>query len=213
VAFGVGGVHLRRGDFQAAIPPLERGLTLCRTWNIPIWFSPVGSCLAYAYALSGRIVEGLSLAEEAVAQGAAIRSMVDHARWVGWLAEAYLLTGDTDRSWAAAQRALTLAQTQNERANQAYASRLLGEVAACREPADTAHAETSYREAMRIAQELGLRPLLAHCRLGLGRLYRRAGNPPLSQEHLVLATTLFRELGMPFWLARAEAELSALGER
>ena len=52
-----------------------------------------------------------------------------------------------------------------------------------------------------------MRPLVAHCHLGLGHLYRRTGNHAKAQEHLTTATTLYRKMGMPFWLERAEEAL------
>ena len=50
-------------------------------------------------------------------------------------------------------------------------------------------------------------PLVAHCHLGLGELYRRAGKRQQAQEHLATATTMYREMGMSFWLEQAEAAL------
>ena len=52
-----------------------------------------------------------------------------------------------------------------------------------------------------------MRPLAAHCHLGLGKLYRRTGNAARAQEHLTTAATMYREMGMTFWLEKAEAEL------
>jgi hypothetical protein len=52
-----------------------------------------------------------------------------------------------------------------------------------------------------------MRPLVAHCRLGLGKLYRRVGHREQAQEHLATATTMYREMGMTYWLEQAEAEL------
>ena len=61
-----------------------------------------------------------------------------------------------------------------------------------------------------------MRPLVAHCHLGLGKLYRRTGKRQEAQEHLTTATTMYRELDMRFWLEKAEAairELALPGER
>jgi hypothetical protein len=52
-----------------------------------------------------------------------------------------------------------------------------------------------------------MRPLIAHCHLGLGKLYRRTGKHEQAQEHLTTATTMYREMGMTYWLEKAEAEL------
>jgi hypothetical protein len=52
-----------------------------------------------------------------------------------------------------------------------------------------------------------MRPLVAHCHLGLGKLYRRSSDPARAEEHLVIATAMYREMGMNFWLEKAEAAL------
>ena len=72
-------------------------------------------------------------------------------------------------------------------------------------------AEAHYREALALAEELGMRPLVAHCHLGLGKLYRRTGKREQAREHLTTATTMYREMDMRFWLEQAEAEMSELG--
>jgi hypothetical protein len=56
-----------------------------------------------------------------------------------------------------------------------------------------------------------MRPLVAHCHLGLGKLYRRTGNRGESQEHLNVAMAMYREMGMTYWLEQAEAELRQPG--
>ena len=72
-------------------------------------------------------------------------------------------------------------------------------------------AEAHYREALALAEPRGMRPLVAHCHLGLGKLYRRTGKRREAQEHLTTATTMYREMDMRFWLEQAEAECMELG--
>ena len=92
---------------------------------------------------------------------------------------------------------------------QAWALRLLGEVAARRDPPE--HAEGHYRDALALAEELGMRPLVAHCHLGLGKLYRRTGQREQAREHFTSATAMYREMEMRFFLEQAEAEMRELG--
>ena len=56
-----------------------------------------------------------------------------------------------------------------------------------------------------------MRPLVAHCHLGLGKLYGRTDKREEAQEHLATATTMYREMGMAYWLKKAEAEATNLG--
>ena len=87
------------------------------------------------------------------------------------LGEAQLLAGRLEEAHALAERALALAREHQERGNQAYALRLLGDIAARRDPPESAQAEAHYQQALALADELGMRPLVAHCHLGLGTLY------------------------------------------
>jgi hypothetical protein len=83
--------------------------------------------------------------------------------------------------------------------------RLRGEIASCCDPPDLHQGESHYRQALALAEELGMRPLAAHCHLGLGKLYRRSSEPARAEEHLATAMAMYREMGMGFWLEKAEA--------
>jgi hypothetical protein len=62
-----------------------------------------------------------------------------------------------------------------------------------------------YRRAIALAEATGLRPLQAHCQLGLSKLYRRTGQRQEAQEHFTTATTRYRAMDMRFWLEQADA--------
>src|SRR5207237_3535335 len=91
------------------------------------------------------------------------------------LGEAQRRAGRLEEAHAHAERALAHAREYQERGNQAYALRLLGETASHRAPPDVDEAETHYRQALALVEELSMRPLQAHCHLGLGTLYRTMG--------------------------------------
>jgi hypothetical protein len=71
-------------------------------------------------------------------------------------------------------------------------------------------AEGNYCEALALAEPRGMRPQVAHCHPGLGKLHRRAGDREQAQEHLTTAMGMYREMGMTYWLEQAEAELRQL---
>jgi len=98
-----------------------------------------------------------------------------------------------------------LARQRGERGHEAWALRLLGEIALHGDHPDVETAEGHYRKAMALAEELGMRPLQAHCHFGLSKLYRRTGHGVKAKEHLTTAATMYREMDMSFWLAQAEA--------
>jgi tetratricopeptide (TPR) repeat protein len=206
---GAGLASLRHGDLSKAIPVLERGLRLCQSGQLPLFFPRLASALGLAYAQSGRLAEGLPLLEQAVEQSAAMQIVLHHTLWLIHLGEGHRLAGRLDEAADGAVRALELARAYQERAHQAYALRLLGEVAAHREPSEIDVAETHHRQAMALAEELGMRPLVAHCHFGLGQLSRRMGKREQAHEHLTTATTLYREMDMRFWLQQADAGMGA----
>jgi len=168
--------------------------------------------LGYAYALSGRLPEGVTLLEEALADPEATGT-TRHPLLLAYLGEAHLLAGRRDQAVAVALRALDLAHRQKERGNEAWVLRLLGDIAAHADPPDPESAEGHYRQALARANELEMRPLVAHCHLGLGTLYDRTGDEAKAQERLATAATMYREMEMGFWLEKAEAALREPGPR
>ena len=106
------------------------------------------------------------------------------------------MAGRLDEARAEVEQALTLAREHGERGNEAYALRLRGAIVGRGDGADHDEAERSYREAMALATELGMRPLVALCHRELGMQYQRAGKHAQSREHLEEATTMYRDLAM-----------------
>ena len=123
------------------------------------------------------------------------------------LGEAQLLAGRLEEAQALAERALALAREHQRRGEEAYALRLIGEIAVQREPAERDQAEAHYHQALALANELGMRPLLAHCHRGLGTLYATLGRRDTARTALTAAIALYRAMDMTFWLPQAEAAL------
>jgi hypothetical protein len=93
----------------------------------------------------------------------------------------------------------------------AHALHVLGDIATHPDWFDAERGEAQYRQALALAEPRGMRPLVAHCHLGLGKMHHRMGNPGQAQQHLTVATTMYREMGMTYWLEQVEAELRQLG--
>jgi predicted ATPase/class 3 adenylate cyclase len=211
--FGIGMLHLRKGDFQSAIAALEQGLHMCQTGDIQLVLPWVASSLGYVYALSGRLQEALPLLEQAVEQSARMQQMVFYPLWMAHLSEAYVLSSRLEDARQRAEQALALSRDYKQRSYEAYVRRLLGEIAAHCEPLEVEPAEAYYHQALALADELGMRPLLAHCHFGLGILYNRISRPEQARTELSAAIELYRAMEMTFWLERAEIALVSERER
>jgi tetratricopeptide (TPR) repeat protein len=208
--FGVGFLHLRKGDLRNAVPTLERCLALCRHWNIALWSPRITAALGLAYAVSGRVAEALLLLEQGLEQATSEKRLGEHALRLAALSEAFLLAGRTDDAFQTAQRAVDLSHVHKERGHEAWTLRLLGEIAMQRDPPHGDEAEASYRQALALAGELRMRPLMAHCHLGLGTLYTNVGQREQACAELSAALDLYRAMDMTFWLSRAEAALARM---
>ncbi len=208
--FGLGTLTLDQGDFAGAVAPLERGLDVCRTREVPWLLHDFAWALGAAYHGTGRRAEGIALMEDA-ARGIGERVVV-WSWWagrVGALGGAYLLDGRLADAARIAQEGLAAARQRGEQGVEGQLLRLLGDIAAHPDRFEVDTAEAHYRHALALTDELGMRPLVAHCHLGLGKLSRRTGQRDQARGHLTTATTMYREMGMAYWLEQAEAEMGA----
>ena len=206
----LGTLKLDQGDFAGAVAPLERGLDLCRTREVPFLLPHFAGALGAAYHGTGR-AEAVALMEDA-ARGLVGRtvSLVAWPGRVGALGRAYLLDGRLADATRIAHDGLAVARQRGKWEVEGHLLRLLGDIATHPDRVEVDTAEGHYRQALALAEALGLRPLMAHCHLGLGALYRRAGKREQAQEHLTIATAMFHEMDMPFWLEQTEAETKGL---
>jgi class 3 adenylate cyclase/tetratricopeptide (TPR) repeat protein len=208
---GMGLLHLRRGNLHQATLALEHALGICQGVDSPPLFHAVSSALGYAYALCERSAEAIPLLEEAVERPVISATQEGQSLRTISLSEGYLLAGREADARAAAQRALGLARQYKERGHEAYTLWLLGEIAAREDPLDITEAANHYRQGLALAEALGMRPLIAHCHVGLGKLCRRSGKREQAEEHLSNGAAMMRDMQMGIWLEKAESELKELG--
>jgi tetratricopeptide (TPR) repeat protein len=206
----VGLIHLRQGAHERALPWLERSLDGARRFNFEIMSLMAAGPLGEARAAAGATVETFALLEQAVQQAASIRFVAVLPEVLRALAEAYLLANRLAEARHSAERVLQLSRAQGQRHVEADALRILGDVYARANPDEAGQAEAWYREALGVAEQIGTPPLAARCHLGLGVLLRAAGQLESAQHHLATAATMYREMGMTYWLKKAEAEISGL---
>jgi tetratricopeptide (TPR) repeat protein len=164
--------------------------------------------LGFASALQGRLAEGRARLEEGISVTSRTGALEGHARRVAWLSEVGRLAGRSEEAWQHACQALDLARQQQARGDEALALHQLGVVQAHADPPDAAQAEASYQQALALAEELGMRPLQAHCHRGLGTLYATIGQQEQARTELSTAIAMYTSMAMTFWLPQTEAVLA-----
>jgi DNA-binding winged helix-turn-helix (wHTH) protein/tetratricopeptide (TPR) repeat protein/class 3 adenylate cyclase len=197
---------LQQGQFHDAVPRLERAMAL-HTSDQSAWYPMTAGPLGFAYAMTGRLAEALPLLEQAVERA----QRVDRRRetqWRAYLSEVYLRAGRLNDARVTAERLLALGRERSERSTEARGRHLLGEIAMYCDPMQAKEAEAHYRQALAVAEELGMRPLQAHCHHGLGSLYAKIGQQAQARVALSTAIGLYRAMEMLFWLPQAEAILA-----
>jgi tetratricopeptide (TPR) repeat protein len=204
----LGSLYLDKGDLEHAIRVLDQGLALCRASGNRTELRGIASGLGYAYALQGRLAEGRALIEEAISVAIRTDALRVHALRVTRLSEVCRLAGHGEEAWQYARQALDLARQYRECANEALALHQLGVVQAHADPLDAAQAEAHYRQALTLAEELGMRPLVAHCQRGLGTLYATIGQQEQARTALSTAIEMYQSMDMTFWLPQTETALA-----
>ena len=206
---GVGHLHLSQGLIGKAIAMLEGSLETCRLWDLHQNIPRVSAALGYAYAVAGRRGEAmplLSLANERSGAVGMMRSFIGTQ-----LIQGFLLVGNPQEAALLASRALEASRRHSQRSREALALYVQGEIASATNQLRLDDAESSFRAAMAIGDKLKLRPLVAHCNVGLGKVYGRRGEFHLAKECLSDGIAMMRQMGMGLWLEKAEAELKEMG--
>ena len=200
----VGYLHFRKGAMDKAIALLERSMEICRVWDLRQNLLRVEVALGNAFAATGRVGEAMPLLE-----------LTNERARTSWmrvqLAEGYLLVGKLEEATSLANQVLESSQTQGYRGHTALSLYVLAESLLHADVSDMAKAEDHYDHAMALANELRMRPLVAHCHVGLGKLYRRTGDYEKAKTQLANGVAMMREMEMGLWLEKAEAELKELG--
>jgi class 3 adenylate cyclase/tetratricopeptide (TPR) repeat protein len=209
--YAAGLVYFAKGDYERARPLLERGVAICRSASLPLILPWAATPLGALYSLSGRQSEALALLEEVVQHAITLQRATMQSVAMTTLGEAYLRAGHATEALERALESLQLARSRGERGDEAWALRLLGEIVARTDSPEVEQAESYYRQALALAEELGMRPLAAHCHLGLGTLYQRVGRHEQAQAELATAAEQYRAMEMTLWLEKAEAVLAQVG--
>ncbi len=213
IAYGAAGtLYLIKGDWARALPLVEHAIATLRAGSIFLMVPHMVASSAWALMGLGesskatnRVHEGEQLLERWPARG-----IVGERSWVNCLlGRTWLALGQPDNARLSSDRALESAPCHP--GFTAHALDLLGDIGAHPDGFDPEKSEKCYRKALSLAEPRGMRPLVAHAQLGLGKLYRSMGERQKARERLAVATTLYREMGMTYWLENVEEEINDFG--
>jgi tetratricopeptide (TPR) repeat protein len=186
---------------------------ICHEADLPFYFPRMAWALGAAYTLGGRVADAVTLLMQTMEQTTGTEIVEFQTPcWLS-LGEAQMSAGHPEEARALTEAALAHARAHGERGHEAYALRLLGEVAARRDPSESEHAEAYYQQTLAFAEDLGMRPLAAHCHLGLGTLYLKMGRDHEAHIELSTAIDMYHAMEMTFWLPQAEAVLAQVEGR
>jgi DNA-binding SARP family transcriptional activator len=194
-----------RGDFPAAVRAYEEALAMYREECHGNYYRPLAVGLGLAYVLAGRVAEGVEYLERFEAAERQRGSRSFRPMRMNYLGRALIAAGRLDEAEQCARDALVFAREEGNRASEAGAHGLLGEVAMLRDPLDHEALERHELDALAIADALEMRPLAARCHLRLAWLYERLDRPEPG-FHAVKARALLDLMG-------AQVKLDAAGIR
>ena len=161
-------------------PIAQAAVALSQEADIPEVYRLAAPRLALAYALAGRAADALTVLGQVVGNTGVPLDLIT-------CGEVYLLTGCMEEARRLTQQVLANPRHRKRRSQEARALWLLGEIAMHGNSPDVMQAETYYQQALTLAEELGLRPLQAHCHRGLGTLYATTA---AEQARTALATAI-----------------------
>ena len=214
--YAVGAVAVIKGDFDHAINWLEKGLRLCESAEIPVQRPLIVSSLAVAYAYVDRIDEALGLLDNNSTRNVWVKGPGTRQAPLGkamntvWQVETYMLAGRYTEGETLAREALAVFRDSKDRGSEAWLRYLLAEILVRRDPSSFSEAEESYQAASILASEFGMRPLQAHCHLGLGQIHARSKCTCIGQSKIGTAAALYRTMHMSFWIDKSAMALTAI---
>jgi tetratricopeptide (TPR) repeat protein len=211
--FAASMLHFATGDFAKARLRVEHWIAMLRTGNVAIHLHWAVASSAWALGQVGEASEALERVREAeqLLERQAARGIVGHRGWAYHaVGRACLLLGRLDEARRLGDCAVESSRRQPGFA--AHALRLLGDIATHPDRFDPESGAAYYRQALALAGLHGMRPLVAHCHLGLGKLYRRTDNSEHARKNLTTATTMYREMDMGFELEQGEADMVNPGD-
>jgi tetratricopeptide (TPR) repeat protein len=190
-------VHLLRGNAERARAILEPSVALARTNAVKFLLPYNLAILGGIATLAGRKDDALAATAEAL-EGVQASGIHSRRCEVWRLRAAALLASNDPSALGVAETARALATEDSALGEEAWTLKTLADVYLARGAAGFDAASDCYRKGLRIAEELQMRPLVAHCHAGLGRIATAIGLVNDAQPHVQLAREMYADMRMAF---------------
>jgi len=188
---------------------LEHAVSLSSEGRYPIYAPRALASLGAALVMRDRVDAALPLLAQAATEAQAIRLVYGHTATLIHIGEAHLAAGQFAEALRYVEEALDLATRQGARGDKARTLHLRGEIRTRAEPAENQRAIEDYALALGVAEELGMAPLQARCRLGLGAVYQRIGHLDEARDQLAYAAAMLQAMQMQYWLDRYDVPITS----
>jgi tetratricopeptide (TPR) repeat protein len=202
--------HLRRGSCDEAIAMFLRALETAERSDLKLLITQAFMGLGYAEGLAGRLEQGISSLRQSIARDLEVGNPLWAIMARAHLAEIYALAGQPDQAAATAQEAMEIARAQHQPGPGAWALYALGRARLLAASPELAQSRSALEECVRVASDLGMRPLAANAHHRLGEVHAKAGDQDRARAELGVALRMYREMDMRLWPEAAEAALQRL---
>ena len=199
-------LHLIEGEWAQARSLIEHWIAVQRVGNVVHLLPTAVASSAWVMAELGEASEALNRVQEGeqLLERQAARGVVGSRAWAEYaLGRTCLALGRLDKAQRLADRVIETSSTQP--GYTAHALHLLGDIATHPDLLDAESGEAHYRQALDLAEPRRMRPLIAHCHLGLGKIFQRTGKHREAEAHFGTAATMYKEMDMRFWLDQIPA--------
>jgi tetratricopeptide (TPR) repeat protein len=203
-------LFIAKGDGLKAIKILRKAIKDLEESQTMMFVGVAWAYLGYAHWLTGDYRTALEFSEK----GLKITSDLDLPLFRSWFhcscSLAHFGLGNLKEAGFQAEQALKCSLANNEKQFQGRSRILLGRVLAKIDPGQIEAAAGHLQQGISLLEELGILPWSGWGYIWLGEVYAESGRKEDALMNLKKAETMFREMGMDYWLAKAQEALARL---
>ncbi len=207
-----GAVSWLRGDGKAATKYFGEVLPYVDSISSSFQAAAICSQMALAYLLQDHLEAAAELMKKGLIlfERSHLRTFEESVFWIkGWLE---MEQGLFSEAVCSLRKSVEASTAGKNRCIEGIGRIFLGRAMFKEDASTYRQAKATLLQGMQICEELGIRPIYAEGCLFLGELYVDAGEKPEALEQLRRAQSMFRDMGMDYWLSKTQTLLNKLEE-